>query len=361
MKKLFFFSYCFSLIIAVSCTSSGNDNKTQIRIIDFPTYEVDDRNMQECRSLFSDAQKVTLRSSDKNTTLANIGSVKFEQNHLYVLDEITRKLIKYDRAGNPVRILNDRGRGHGEYLDIADFCIDNEENVFIVDGQRDIINKYSKNFEFLATYNLHAEIDLIQILDNGNFLLGLSSWNNRKYAGDELIIMDGDLNKIKTITRYGRNIDDNFWIDSPRFVKNKDNIIYHRTIDDHVYILNSADGTLKEIINFDFGSRTIKEDERLNVDNKIETRKFKDKTTLESCFSICGHELFGTLYDSQKSKQFYLNGDSKRVVVYHRDEEKSEPFIRFCGAGSGYFLAYELEQSPDRDDETYTVYLYDIH
>ena len=226
MNRLLFFSAGFSLIFAVSCSSSSNDNNTQTRIINIPTYKVEDRNAQDCRKLFSDAKRVSLKSTDKNTTLANIGSIKFERDHLYVLDDITRKLIKYDQFGNPIQILSHRGRGHGEYLDIVDFCIDNEENVFIVDGQRDIINKYSRDFEFLSTYNLHAEIDLIQILDNGNFLLGLSSWNNRKYAGDELIITDGNFNKIKTVARYGRNIDDNYWVDSPRFVKTEDNIIY---------------------------------------------------------------------------------------------------------------------------------------
>ena len=361
MNRLLFFSAGFYLIFAVSCSSSSNDNNTQTRIINIPTYKVEDRNAQDCRKLFSDAKRVSLKSTDKNTTLANIGSIKFERDHLYVLDDITRKLIKYDQFGNPIQILSHRGRGHGEYLDIVDFCIDNEENVFIVDGQRDIINKYSRDFEFLSTYNLHAEIDLIQILDNGNFLLGLSSWNNRKYAGDELIITDGNFKKIKTVARYGRNIDDNYWVDSPRFVKTEDNIIYHRTIDDHVYILNSADGELKEIINFDFGSRTIKEDERLNIENKIETQKFKDKTTLKSCFSISKHNLFGTLFDNQESRQIYMDMDSRKITIFHKDKSKAVPFIQFCGAGSGYLLAYELEQHPNRDDETYTIYLYNIH
>ena len=154
---------------------------------------------------------------------------------------------------------------------------------------------------------------------------------------------------------------DNYWVDSPRFVKTEDNIIYHRTIDDHVYILNSADGELKEIINFDFGSRTIKEDERLNIENKIETQKFKDKTTLKSCFSISKHNLFGTLFDNQESRQIYMDMDSRKITIFHKDKSKAVPFIQFCGAGSGYLLAYELEQHPNRDDETYTIYLYNIH
>ena len=113
MNRLLFFSAGFSLIFAVSCSSSSNDNNTQTRIINIPTYKVEDRNAQDCRKLFSDAKRVSLKSTDKNTTLANIGSIKFERDHLYVLDDITRKLIKYDQFGNPIQILSHRGRGHG--------------------------------------------------------------------------------------------------------------------------------------------------------------------------------------------------------------------------------------------------------
>lgn len=90
MNRLLFFSAGFSLIFAVSCSSSSNDNNTQTRIINIPTYKVEDRNAQDCRKLFSDAKRVSLKSTDKNTTLANIGSIKFERDHLYVLDDITR-------------------------------------------------------------------------------------------------------------------------------------------------------------------------------------------------------------------------------------------------------------------------------
>ena len=67
MNRLLFFSAGFSLIFAVSCSSSSNDNNTQTRIINIPTYKVEDRNAQDCRKLFSDAKRVSLKSTDKNT------------------------------------------------------------------------------------------------------------------------------------------------------------------------------------------------------------------------------------------------------------------------------------------------------
>ena len=85
MNRLLFFSAGFSLIFAVSCSSSSNDNNTQTRIINIPTYKVEDRNAQDCRKLFSDAKRVSLKSTDKNTTLANIGSIKFERDALRLL------------------------------------------------------------------------------------------------------------------------------------------------------------------------------------------------------------------------------------------------------------------------------------
>lgn len=94
--------------------------------------------------------------------IKEINIVKFEDNaelvikkpkkiavsdsRIFVLDD--NKVASYDRAGRYVNTIGQMGHGHGEYLQIASFYLEDENTVALVDSYKDVILKYGLDGSF---------------------------------------------------------------------------------------------------------------------------------------------------------------------------------------------------------------------
>jgi hypothetical protein bfra3_14337 len=106
--------------------------------------------------LFSDffkAPKVVLLETKPECVVQNIRSLEIYKEDIYILDDRANKLYVFDGNGKFKRTISSPGRGHGEYMKLADFSIDRtKEIIYLLDEATDEILKFSlDDYKFLSS------------------------------------------------------------------------------------------------------------------------------------------------------------------------------------------------------------------
>ena len=146
---------CMFIILAfVMCISCGSYN-TATMYADADTISID--GATRCDSLiFSDffkAPKVVLLETKPECVVLNIRSLEIYKEDIYILDDRANKLYVFDGNGKFKRTISSPGRGHGEYMKLADFSIDRtKEIIYLLDEATDEILKFSlDDYKFLSS------------------------------------------------------------------------------------------------------------------------------------------------------------------------------------------------------------------
>lgn len=146
---------CMFIILAfVMCISCGSYN-TATMYADADTISID--GATRCDSLlFSDffkAPKVVLLETKPVCVVQNIRSLEIYKEDIYILDDRANKLYVFDGNGKFKRTISSPGRGHGEYMKLADFSIDRtKEIIYLLDEATDEILKFRlDDYKFLSS------------------------------------------------------------------------------------------------------------------------------------------------------------------------------------------------------------------
>lgn len=146
---------CMFIILAfVMCISCGSYN-TATMYADADTISID--GATRCDSLiFSDffkAPKVVLLETKPECVVQNIRSLEIYKEDIYILDDRANKLYVFDGNGKFKRTISSPGRGHGEYMKLADFSIDRtKEVIYLLDEATDEILKFClDDYKFLSS------------------------------------------------------------------------------------------------------------------------------------------------------------------------------------------------------------------
>lgn len=146
---------CMFIILAfVMCISCGSYN-TATMYADADTISID--GATRCDSLiFSDffkAPKVVLLETKPECVVQNIRSLEIYKEDIYILDDRANKLYIFDGNGKFKRTISSPGRGHGEYMKLADFSINRtKEVIYLLDEATDEILKFSlDDYKFLSS------------------------------------------------------------------------------------------------------------------------------------------------------------------------------------------------------------------
>lgn len=145
---------CAALAIIDMCISCGSYNAATM-YADADTISID--GATRCDSLiFSDffkAPKVVLLETKPECVVQNIRSLEIYKEDIYILDDRANKLYVFDGNGKFKRTISSPGRGHGEYMKLADFSIDRtKEIIYLLDEATDEILKFSlDDYKFLSS------------------------------------------------------------------------------------------------------------------------------------------------------------------------------------------------------------------
>lgn len=342
------------LVIAGGCSSNkheGND------VIDIAAFEV--KSWAEIPSEVLNMEKIELvnNSGNRDMNLSCVSDCKIWGDRIYILDERMKKLVAFDFTGNAVMSLSRQGRGPGEFLQISYFDIDQEGNIYVVDGNSDKLLLYTHNGDFIREVKPPYEIDLIKVLENDQYLLQLSSWNSGSFAGAQIVLADSGFVKGSELLGYSKNKDDNFWLSGSRFVETQKGIFYHKQIDDHVYLFNKR-GEIEKTYFFDFGKAAIPDTYKTDVEKWFNNKELFNHSTLVD-FTVIGDQfIYGSMFD--KGKRIHFIADRAAKVIYKNEISLMNQYGDFCGSSSDKIIFYRVQESPDSQDANFVLLIGDL-
>lgn len=320
---------CMFIILAfVMCISCGSYN-TATMYADADTISID--GATRCDSLiFSDffkAPKVVLLETKPECVVQNIRSLEIYKEDIYILDDRANKLYVFDGNGKFKRTISSPGRGHGEYMKLADFSIDRtKEVIYLLDEATDEILKFSLNdYKFLssikAVQNGYLTYSMQEI--GGKIYLNRSSVSEKeKYELREIDERNG-----KQVGKFLKSDDYNHGWNFPLSLEHSN--FYSKNSQSPKYIglfsnliMNvTADGVSAAYI--------------------VDSRKFVDKEEVLKMQKIAEGKLekidFSGIYSQKRihqisrfiespSKVFfqYLEGDERNYLVYDKASGKTK-------------------------------------
>lgn len=320
---------CMFIILAfVMCISCGSYN-TATMYADADTISID--GATKCDSLiFSDffkAPKVVLLETKPECVVQNIRSLEIYKEDIYILDDRANKLYIFDGNGKFKRTISSPGRGHGEYMKLADFSIDRtKEVIYLLDEATDEILKFSlDDYKFLSSIKAVQDGYLtysMQEIDGKIYLNRSSVLEKEKYELREIDERNG-----KQVGKFLKSDDYNHGWNFPLSLEHSN--FYSKNSQSPKYIglfsnliMNvTADGVSAAYI--------------------VDSRKFVDKEEVLKMQGIAEGKLekidFSDIYSQKRihqisrfiespSKVFfqYLEGDERNYLVYDKASGKTK-------------------------------------
>ena len=243
------------LSLLVSCSDRGPgalDGKTVISIQDFKEVRVDTPfEMFEVEPRF-----VRMASDTCNSYgFSKVYKAEYIDGKIYILEQRRYRLLVFDDTGRPVFKLDYRGRGPNEFLQITDFAVDRNGDLWIADAQKDRLFKYSLEGDLLDSRPFDSEIVRMCGADPGQFMVGIANYDSSEYAGTALAIADSTGTIRKPVLPYPDRTDPNFWFTSI-ISRGENGVFYNWPVDDNLYEI-SYDGEVLNTFYFDFGNKAV--------------------------------------------------------------------------------------------------------
>ncbi len=148
-------------------------------------------------STFFKAPKVIFLETKKECVIQNIRSLEIYKDNIYILDDKANKLFVFDKNGSFKRTISEPGRGHGEYIELADFSIDRKSGIiYLLDEAVDNILSFDlHNNQYLSTIKTERNgyrTYSMQTVDGRVFLNRTSVNENEKFELKEIDLKNGE-------------------------------------------------------------------------------------------------------------------------------------------------------------------------
>ena len=194
MKQVLF----IIVIVAMQCSCSSYN--ASLICADADTINIDKATEESEIYLSSIVDKpltIVLETND-NCIVQNVRSIELYDEKIYILDDMSNKLYVFNMDGSFDKNIAEAGRGHGEYLELADFSIDRKKGeMYLFDEAMDAILKYDiKTGKFICSTNTARDgyrTYCMQFLDDKFYLNKTSIDNNNMYELKEVSPNNGEI------------------------------------------------------------------------------------------------------------------------------------------------------------------------
>lgn len=164
----FFFPCLFIALVFSYCTP----NKDYLDV-DYPIVEFDKAISKEAHlSEYTDSLKYTFLEYDSENLVGKILIFKVTKNHIILVDQ-QQKLFVFNKKGDLVTFIYNKGEGPSEYNSIEDFAVDSEEeHIVVLDSRRGKLLKFDFSGSFIESYPIdYTHAAHISALENGNYAI----------------------------------------------------------------------------------------------------------------------------------------------------------------------------------------------
>lgn len=326
---------CF-LYLATSCLS--NNTKKSEDGISVTKIKYDSLTIHKSNKLNDDKYNIIILSNLVDECLFSRNSKTIIKNGIiYILDRSkNKKLVKFDTNGNAISSIGKFGQGPEEYMNITDFDVSDNGDVYLLDAMQNIVLTFNKDGKFISRNSISHNAFGIKQLTDGCFLLGIYPWDegNSKHS---LIKINRSFEDIQNIVLKNKKFDYNYLFQFPE-IGESDNGFYsfNYEINNNITILNS-NGEICAIYAIDFGASNVPDEEKENVENNnIENYRF-----------IIG----GTYYDNNNLWfNLYDKGNYGWVKVDLTNDEATYVNVESNQNYVGFHNGYPIITSNDIDN-----------
>lgn len=182
--------------------------------------------------------------SSENSMLFNVDKLILRDDMFYLADFHSNKIVVYDREGALKYVLDKRGEGPQEYLEIKNFTVDSL-HLYTIDNYKHQMNVYNvRNGEFERALKLPFVAWDVEILPDGYFIftyipyqIGKPNMKQEKYR---IFITDKELQVKKKLFKYSEGQFD-FISRKNYFTLSEQGIAFNTLSSDNLYIFVNKD------------------------------------------------------------------------------------------------------------------------
>lgn len=331
------------LALLVGCNRvEKNSLSIPVEVIDFDALKM------EALSELMNTKKpeyILLKTDTVNELFGRIDKIKIVGERIYIADTRMRSLIVYDCMGNYLARVGTRGQGPNEYINLSDFDVDANGNVYVLDSRLNKVLRYSDKYECVEECMLPFEADVLTVLDNDSLLFGLSSWNEKDGVGRKIALTDKKGKIGRTYLDYDEFVDAGYWISGYMFADAGCQLAYNQTIDNNIYIF-SRQGILEKGFFINFGDENVPDRDKVEIESKLQN--FDHYCLIRKILTVTDKYIIGFIWQHRETKPFVIDYDSEKC--YLGDVVSDIDRRMWCGYSKGNIISYidsENEALPD--------------
>ncbi len=264
---------------------------------------------------------------------ADADKIVFRDGVFYILDWMNGRVVAYSEDGKPVLALSRQGRAENEYLEISDFDVDEQGNLWILDGSAGRLIEYSPDCEYMGSSSLSFEAGYLKYISGGNFLFALEPWDTSEYEGRRIVLTDSQANVLSAIGEYDEFTDQNYSLPTFAFSDGEGGLLYHIPICDDVCKVGE-NGEIEKVYSFDFGSRAVPDKIRSDIESNRE--KFGNYTTLVKSVYVDDNLIAGCVLEDDLTD--FIIDRSRNVLYLQDDPHKCLMFMGVTGGRMVYLF-----------------------
>lgn len=318
------------MLVLCACNRRPTDD------LQVPVQRIDFNSLQRARlsDVFTGATDYILLKDDGEEALfGRIDKLKMKNGNIYIADERKRVLLVYDYAGNYVGQVGVHGQGPKEYVNLGDYAVSDEGDIYLLDGNVNKVLHFNADFECVDECMLPFEADVFTSLPDDSLLFGLSSWNTDEGAGYKVALTDRQAHMAATCLPYDEYTDPSYWISGYRFADDGSRLAYNQTISNYIYLF-TPQGQLQEAFFLDFGNENVPDKDKIDVESKLDN--YDDYTMIRKILGVTDKYIVGFLWQHRQKKLFVLDYPAGRCYLGETIDDLDRTVgCGFVGAGEG--------------------------
>lgn len=316
MKKLL---YIFLFLVLLSSCATQLSTPEVISVETSPKGKL---------SEFFSSYRYVILETNENCMLYNYEKLKVNDKYISVVAQ--DRIFLFDKkSGKFQGVINHKGRGHGEYIQITDYEI-YKDKIFIYSGAQHTLFLYDKSGKYLNKVNLNDYYSKIKVVDDKKVFLSPSYSNNSDY---NFVLFDIGTQKIlNKFDSFDRNQNYIFGSFNDFLTCNGNNIYVSHPFDNTIYMLTEDD--YYPVKTFDINTKDKLTSEELKLDREALTDLSRNKSVFKyfNLFYNSDHFfLIGYSVSDEYGESFYItrmNDDSSQTTTRLLTElDASFPYI----------------------------------
>lgn len=153
--------YILIILITLQISCRGYQKELSKNEADFEV-DVDtlvNKGVASISSYFKSVKPIILETSENNL-IKSIDAIQVTNDYIFILDRQYKKLYCFNKAGKFIRKIGRPGNGPGEFNNISDFTIvEDDKLIFVLDNYASKIHSYKFTGEHISSINIDNTID----------------------------------------------------------------------------------------------------------------------------------------------------------------------------------------------------------